>query len=418
MSSVAKRFANDRSGNFTLITSVSALVLLGIAGFAVNTIAMDHEQSALQDSLDGAVLAGAGLGYSATDNQRITEAEKFLSREGYAFGTVDSAGFDTKAKSAVFRVEDKEVVGQATIQVANLFGGIVGQKYYPINVEARAAKRSSDPVCFHALNPSESGAIQLYGNATMEADCPVMANSQSTAGILTWGKKSWAKASDFGVTGSFSGEFTPVPKTDVFPLDDQYAALPVPVPGSCADVADAIKKMDVTLDPGTYCGGLTIRPGATVTLNPGVYVFEDGALEVSAGSVLKGNEVTLAFVGDDAIFLANANSKITLTSPVKGTYKNIQFMSDRTLHGSWKGQEWTTISSSDIAFDGVMYMPEQDIWIKGNTVFRGQSPTMIVTVDQFWIQDGSKITISRRNDRKLDMSDRDDGFRYASRLVE
>jgi Flp pilus assembly protein TadG len=71
-------FISDRSGNFAMVMSVSTVVLLAIAGFAVNTISVDHEQAALQDALDGAVLAGASLGYSATDRQRIAEAEKFM----------------------------------------------------------------------------------------------------------------------------------------------------------------------------------------------------------------------------------------------------------------------------------------------------------------------------------------------------
>lgn len=319
----------------------------------------------------------------------------------------------------MFSISDKQVTGSATIVVPNFFAGIAGAKNYSVNVEAKATKRSSDPVCFLSMNPELDGAIQLYGTATMEADCAVMANSDDAAGILTWGTKSWAKAKAFGVTGSFKGAFDPVPISDVEPMDDPYKDLPVPVPGDCMDVAAKLMKLNVTLDPGTYCGGLTASPHSTVTLNPGTYIFKDGPLEISANSILSGKEVTLAFVGKDAVFLANANSEVHLTSPIKGTYLNIQFISDRTLKGSWKGEEWTTISSTKIDFDGVMYLPEQDIWIKGDTEFDGRSPTMVVEVDQFWVQDTARLRISQRNDRKIAVdAAADDGFRYAARLYE
>lgn len=414
----AKAFLSDRSGNFALVASVGALALLGAAGLAVNYYAVSHEKAALQETLDAAVLAGASLGHSASDTQRIATAESFMAQRGYAFGAVRGSEIGLQKQGSVFRIEDVSIVGEATIAVPNLFGDLVGAKEFPVSVMARAGKRSSDPVCLHALNPSLKGSIQLYGNATLVADCVVMANSDNSAGIMTWGMHTSATAGAFGVTGSYSGTFDPEPITDVEPLDDQFAGLPIPVAGPCAEVAPKLSKGVFELDPGTYCGGLAISPGATVALKPGLHIFKDGPLRVSAGSTLTGSEVTLAFVGYDSVLQSDSNSQITLTSPVKGPYANVQFISDRKLNGSWKGEEWATISSSSLVFDGLMYLPEQDVWLKGSSQVSGKSPTMIMVADQIWVQDGSLLAVSRQNARGIDIGDWKVGYRYASRLMQ
>jgi hypothetical protein len=223
---------------------------------------------------------------------------------------------------------------------------------------------------------------------------------------------------NFAVTGSYSGRnFEPAPITDIEPVADPYADIPFPPDGVCADVAAKISKAVVTLSPGTYCGGISISPHSDVTLLPGIYVIKGGQLSVGSNSKLHGEEVLIAFEGYDSVLNAKSGSVITLTSPKSGTYMNMQFMSDGVLDGSWKGQEWMTISASTLTYDGVMYLPEQDVWIKGNSHVTANSPTLAMVGDQFWIQDASSVVITQEDKRGLDIGIRAPGYKYSAMLV-
>jgi hypothetical protein len=96
----------------------------------------------------------------------------------------------------------------------------------------------------------------------------------------------------------------------------------------------------------------------------------------------------------------NGNSVVTLTSPSSGTYMNIQFMSDRTVSQSKKQQEWTTIlGSATLNYQGVMYLPEQQIWAEGT--INATSPSMAILADQVWWQGNQKTTITVANPQNL-----------------
>ena len=126
----------------------------------------------------------------------------------------------------------------------------------------------------------------------------------------------------------------------------------------------------------------------------------------------------IALVGLNSIIDVSANSVVKLTSPKSGKYANIQFMSDRELGGKFKGEEWTTISSSQFEFDGVMYLPEQDLWFKGGSQITANSPNYALIGDQFWVQDTSDIRITNTNPRGLELANGPSGFKYGARLVE
>ena len=418
MSKLTKSFIKSRDGNFATIFALLAFVLAGSASFGVTYTTISHERSELQDNLDASVLAGMSLGYSATDQQRVAAAIAMMSQRTLKFGSSQEASFSVNADTSQFRVFNYTLIGEAKTEVSGLFADLMGNNITTLSVKAVAEKSSTEPVCIHALNPRSAGSIQLYGSASLKSNCVVMADSENPTGIMTWGNTTSAEAKSFGVTGSFKGNFNPTPRIDVFPLKDQYADLPIPRPGACVDVASKLMHVEVELDPGTYCGGLTISPDSVVTLRPGVHIFNDGPLNISANSTLKGEEVVIALVGDNAVINANSGSTMNLTSPVSGEYTNIQFISDRELNGSVYNEEWTTLSSTSLIYDGLMYLPEQGLWLKGGSNIEGRSPTMAMVADQIWVQDDTTMKIVQENARSIKLDDKGAGYRYSARLVE
>lgn len=414
---IASKFFVHRGGHMAVMFALAAVPILGAAGLSVTYTSALLEKSQLQQALDAAVLAGTSLGYSSADEQRLAVAYALAGSPNPTFGDDPIVALKTEGTSAQFTTDEDAVSGVGIINVRNPFAGFVGSEFLPVVVVAKAEKQESEPICLHALNPKQQKSLEIYGNAVLDADCVVMANSSAKEAIKVYGAKSSATAKKFGVTGSYAGKVTPAPTSDVAPVDDLFADLEIPKPGACIDMTAKLSKDSFEISPGTYCGGLNISPGATVTMRPGIYIMKDGQLAIGANSTLSGDKVMIAFVGTGSLLTANSGSTITLTSPTEGPYRNVQMMSDRELKGSWKGEEWVTISSTQFDFDGVLYLPEQDIWIKGSSVVSGRSPSMIMVADQFWIQDASTVIARQNDDRGLgDVDGR--GFKFAARLVE
>jgi hypothetical protein len=238
------------------------------------------------------------------------------------------------------------------------------------------------------------------------------------------GQQSHISASRIGVSGNYDGTgsgWSPRPVTGTIQVDDPYANLPVPVPGACADVAGKLQQTTITLYPGTYCGGLEIKADSHVTLSPGIYIMKDGQFVVNSGATVEGSEVMIAFVGANSYLRLAADSTTKLTSPVDGTYKNIQFMSDRDLSKSKFGEEWTTIiSGATLEYDGVMYLPEQQFWVSGaaqQTVVKGRSPSHILIADTIWAQGNAVLDLRMENQRHLQGVAAASGFLYGARLI-
>lgn len=421
------KLLKNTSGNVTLFFGISSAVLAGAAGIAMTMAQTDLQETHLQASLDAAVLAGTSLPYTASDTQRIATAELVFDTNSKGAGKMDVAtrnrefalGEITNLK---FTVTKAKVSGMASSIVRNGLVSSVGIGEFEIKSTAEAVKMDSDPVCVLALSPSSPNGLEVYGNAEFKANnCAVQANSTSSVGMRTYGKGK-ASASQFGVTGNFSGEsFSPPPFSGIEPVIDPYKLLPVPTPGACVNVGSKIINTEIALNPGTYCGGLNIKAGSTVHLSPGSYIMQDGQFSVNSGAKVFGEEVTIFFVGANSYLHMLSDAEVTVTSPKKGTYKNIQMMSDRELSASKFNEEWTTIrSGAKLNYDGVLYLPEQQFWVSGTAheaVIKGSSPTMIMVADKIWAQGNAVFDLTREDKRGIGDDMGHAAFRYGALLV-
>jgi hypothetical protein len=414
------------SGNVTMMAAVALPVVVGVAGVAITMTDINYETVEIQSALDAGVLAGTAISISASDQERIAEAHRAFAANAKngKFVTADRAGeFEAGGTvKPVFTVSEARVSGIAVSKSKDTFLSTIGLGSVDISVEAQAERQESDPVCVLALNEDSPDGLEVYGNAQFNArNCAVQANSDHSEGMTQTGRSS-ATASQFGVTGNFDGEnFFPPPFAGIERVKDPYEDLPVPTPGACVDVAAKLIQAVVTLDPGTYCGGLNIKAGSQVTLNPGVYVMKDGQFAVNSGATVRGEEVMIAFVGADSYIHLLSDAHVTVTSPRDGTYKNMQFMSDRDLSSSKHGEEWTTIlGGASLEYDGVMYLPEQQVWVSGSahdTIVRGSSPTMIMVADKIWSQGNAIFELTQEDKRGIGFEGAQARFYYGARLV-
>ncbi len=129
----------------------------------------------------------------------------------------------------------------------------------------------------------------------------------------------------------------------------------------------------VTLDPGRYCGGLSINAGAEVTFNPGVYIIDAGDFLVNGGATLTGNGVTFILTADDPADIGNVKinggtvADLTAPSDEGNPYAGVLFYQDRRAT-SFRGPNLVVNflqGGADMDLQGAIYFPSQNITYTG-----------------------------------------------------
>jgi Flp pilus assembly protein TadG len=408
-----RRFDRDQRGNVAITAAVVLPILIGAIGMGVTYSIGNSTRNDMQNALDASVLAGVIASNSGGDPMATA-------------GTVFQSNLSAWAKGNASGINpsfdwDKSILtGQASGTATNLFGGVLTTKTYTITVNS-AATSSTTPICVLGLNGLDNGAFDINGSkAVFDASCGVQANSNSKSGMSLEGNPT-AKAKKFGVTGGHKGDgFSPVPSDGSTVVADPYASIPFPSYDVCASTK---KPVEVTGSPppppGTYCGGMHIGAGVTVTLQPGIYVMVGGPFWAEGGAVITGDQVMIAFTGDGATLRLGGNSSMTVTSPTSGTYMNMQFMQDNNdpnTHGLWCSIGGNGGDSAKLQYDGVAYFPTQNFWAFGNSTVIANSPTMAIVADKIWTQGSANVTVTNNNPRNLKVTP-PPGTPYGARLI-
>ena len=418
------KFLSNDDGHIAILTAIVTATVSGAVGVAVLMNQGNFIETQLQISLDAAVLAGTGLEYGATDSERLKAAQVMFDNQIIAQSAGVHREFNASGSSGPqFTVTNNRVSGTSRATVENSLGAAIGVTQIEVAVMAKAEKMDSSPVCVVTLNAKNDSSFYVYGNASFDADCAVHADSNSSGAAVISGNKSTVTAPMFGVTGGATGSgWSNDPVTGSDPVGDAYAILPVPVAGSCVATDLKIQSTSIVLNPGTYCGGISVLAGASLTLSPGEYIIKDGQLQLGSGAQVNGENVLIGLIGANSYMKMGSNSSMKLTSPIAGTYKNIQFMSDRDLTKSKFNEEWTVmLSGANLEFDGAMYLPEQQLWVSGTdheSVFRAFSPSLAVVVDTLWLQGNAKMDVRQTDRRGIGEVGGVVAFNYGSRLVK
>jgi Flp pilus assembly protein TadG len=424
-----RRFWRNQSGGTSVVFAGALVGIVSAGGAAMIYSEASGGKTELQSSLDAAVLAGTALPRSAAASERTAVAKRVFdstyrmrASNALSLSSVDFVAVDQS--SGALGAAAVGVNGRAEARIRNRFASLLGGPEVSFAANSSARKGASDPICVLALNASAPRAFEIYGTAQFTAaNCAAMTNSNHDEGMKQYGN-ALAKATQFGVTGKASGTgWSPNPVVGVDRIADPFASLPFPTPGICVEGVDQkMQQANVTLSPGTYCGGLTIKAQSIVTLSPGIYIMKDGPFRVDSDAVVNGEDVMIAYWGADSTLYLNGGAKLNITSPRTGTYTNIQMMSDRSLASSKKNEEWfTMLGGSRLSFDGTIYLPEQQIWINGvskDAIVVGRSPGMIAVGDVFWIQGNAVIDFKQENLRNIAFDTPISRFTYGARLIQ
>ena len=373
-------FSGSNSGTVSVIFGVVIVALVGIAGSAVDYGITAWRKTKLQQALDASVLAGvsdrgdaeqlSGVDGSLSKEQRIQVAQNFFDSNKSSL---------TNVENVTFIYEGDNLVGRASIKVGTYFLGVIGFKSFDVNILASGASAvTREPICFMAMHPTRKHTLELDDSVSVIApDCHIYGNSNHEDDVVDphtpqnflVGKSVQA----VGYGHHYIPNVTPPLEHAPELIPDPLAALALPAGGACDFTNAVIDGTSTTLSPGTYCGGLEIKNGAVVTLNPGLYIIGGGPFVLS-GSEVSGTDVTVA-LADRRVELAWNNSTARWSAPRTGQYTGMAMIGTREPVDH-------VINASTVDLHGVIYL------LQGSIVWTNSGTPAVNALWTAWIVDG------------------------------
>jgi Putative Flp pilus-assembly TadE/G-like len=286
------RFATNAAGNIALFFGLGAPLLFGFVGVAVDYSTWSRQTTVLQKAADGAALAAANeLRVAEPDSRRIQAVAESVVRGQVKLGlgdepvTVKAELVKTHEGNANQTDKDAEAVKVTLWQrKAAVMSRLVTPELTDIEVSATAKLVGGTKICVIGLDDNAPGTVRLEDSARISAGgCSVYVNSTSPSAVRSEEDArivSLLTCTAGGYKGG-SANFAPkAPTTDCPRTKDPLAGRPTPSVGACKYNNRVLEAGLHLLQPGTYCGGLTLKPGAIAMLSPGIYVVKDGPLHV------------------------------------------------------------------------------------------------------------------------------------------
>jgi len=243
------------------------------------------------------------------------------------------------------------------------------------------------PVCLMSLEPSANQAISVSDSAIDAPGCLVQVNSSSSGALEVKGTGS-ITAEVICVVGGVTagGSYSPEPETNCGPMSDPLAGRALPTYSGCDSGPLQIDGGSATLSPGVYCGTLEGKNGADITLDPGIYVLQNG-LKLSGGASITGVGVGIFLTGTGNVDLS-AGGSVNLSAPTYGEMAGLVFFQDP---GMPAGTDHKLSGGSNVGFEGTLYFPTHDIEFSGSSGGASPAPYTMAIARQYKFTGGSSF---------------------------
>lgn len=371
LKSLSCNAARHTGGSVAPMFALAIVPLLGMVGAAVDYSRANDARAAMQAALDAALLAGAHDGSTNWQQVATDYFNANVQAKGASVGT-PSFGLDAN------RAYKASVTGT----LPTMFLGIVGAPAIALDVTAAAAvaNTSGNYYCVMALNPNAQAALQLTGNASININAPkcvIQVNSRDNDAVDMTGN-----AYIRSVKNCFVGKMrtvgnssvTPAPEPSCVPVPDPFASYPRPAVGGCDFTNYQLSGgKTVTLQPGVYCGGMTFSGPVNVTFAPGLYVILDGTITESGGT-FTGNGVTFFLTGRGASIQLSGQADWHIVAPTGGPLPGFAIFLDPNGPTGLAGEFSSLSGQAELYFEGIVYLPQQQVTVTGNAVAFAPSP--------------------------------------------
>jgi hypothetical protein len=395
MSQLFRKFLCNRRGSIAVMTALITPIVFAIVGVAIDYFMMIHIKGQLQAAADTAAIAGVKeLSLSGvTDKQVTAVAESFVYTNIGELSEKDikegNFGIDVKIS------KEKRIVEVAIKQEwTPFFMQFVNSDVTPIRARAQAKTIGQRLACVLGLSELTPPGVQLWSNASLVAEgCDVYSNTSLPLGLVVQDNAT-LKADLICVSGGYvalsPGAVKPKPLTDCPKFDDPLASRQAPKVGGCDHLAMIIINQNKTLNPGVYCGGLTILGNSKVKLNPGVYIINNGLLKVSGTSSMTGENVGFYLSGLLTLMFFDSGTTIDLTAPKDGPLAGILFFEDRKalplrIHRIGSNNARNLV--------GTIYLPLGILLVDANAPVADNSAYTALVVRSLQLSEGPKLVL-------------------------
>ncbi len=390
------------------VVAVIAMVTTGGAALAVDISRAYATKASLQAAADAAALAAAfklpdlaaakqaAIYYAARnlpayDNLLRTEDLDF----GHWNGAARSIDPDLQGASAVrvtLRLAEQRGNGLET-----LFGGVFGQGM--IDIEASAIAGKQGVACMIALAPDGKG-IEVQGDSQIDLiGCGAQSNS-THKDALKVGDNVRMTTGGICVTGqadvSSKADITPTPVEFCPPHEDPMLDVGTQSVDACTETDVEYKDVEITLTPGrVFCEGLKMTGKTKITLQPGLYVIDDGKLEMDDEAELIGEGVTIWLHGEDAEMDIKGSASLNLKAPTEGDLKGLLIVQTRQGEdedeSDAKNNNWDSKRASMLT--GVIYMPHGKFTSKIEANITGTDACFVLIANQIKLDGKADMSI-------------------------
>jgi hypothetical protein len=401
--------ARREHGTTAIAFGVMATALVGFAGLATEGGAWYMIRREAQTAADTAAQAGAiaaAFNRDAVVAARETSGRNRFTNAADATTVTVNRPPSSGPNAGNTRAVEVIVQRQVPLQLAALFLG--GSSTVRTRAVATALTISGGAACVLALG-SAGGALtqendlEAGGNATVNApNCSLASNTS----IRQFGSSA-VNAFTMSAVGTVSisspqNVTLQRPAASLQPpIDDPFApgvpgtGIPLPAQsGTCNHTNYGVNSnQSATMSAGRYCGGVNLK--GKVTMTPGVYVIQNGGLDVNAQAHIScpscspGNGVTFVFTGNPGTVggpKINGGATIDLIGG-SGIYKGILMYQDSRAAA---GNDVTLNGGAGISTQGLFYFPSADLKINGNfggvnstcKAFIGESISLLGTTTQ------------------------------------
>lgn len=296
--------------------------------------------------------------------------------------------------------------------VTNQTNAITGEGTSPLNLQG----------CSVTTNSSDATSIALSGSAHINlvaVNGNLGGRASTVGGYSQSGTASVQSCSDLACSTPINDNVTPVTGAGATP--DPYAQVTIPSGSTCSTLSTLVSPWNagymcvpgnnsaglcfsnisspnpIILNPGTYCGGISISGNgrATYTLSAGVYVLayttaafnnnKNTGLTAGGGTnTMTGTGVTLVFTSNDGIsyptgpnpapLLDISSLVLNLTAPTNGPTAGFVIIGDRSMplgtvgqNGAPTGTQFVIVGATGatVTLNGTVYLPDGALSLEG-----------------------------------------------------
>jgi Flp pilus assembly protein TadG len=387
-----KRFSRDQRGSIGIIVGISLTILLAFGGLGVDAALWMRAKSGAQAAADAGASSAAAAAFAGNPAARNTaEANAAAAANGFHNGmngvtiTVNNPPASGPHAGNAFAYE-VIVAAPQTLYLASALPGLTAP-----TVRARAvavvnlAAPAPNPTCILGLSPLASNIdVTFNGSTSVTANgCDVDADSPSSSSINTNGGGT-VHAANIRTVGGVSGGNIFVSGqiyTHQGTIPDPYAGRTIPSNGASSSANNWSGTIHNPTGVMTINGSVDVK--GNTTLDPGIYIINNGGLNSSAGYVVDGTAgVTIILTSpspssDNGTFSitggAHGSGAFNITAPTTGPTAGIALWADGHLPN--KEDKFTGGTMNGIT--GAVYLPSHDVKFAGNSNTAGTCMQLI-----------------------------------------